>query len=67
MNEDLSAWRVEQAPAPGEILWQNIGWRIWERAARGVLMIGAFFCLCMFFMIPVAAVQGLLTTNSLVR
>ncbi|KAL6782290.1 hypothetical protein ACKKBG_A06245 [Auxenochlorella protothecoides x Auxenochlorella symbiontica] len=66
MNEDLSTWRCQAAPRPSEIVWGNLGWRIWERAGRHLLMLAAFIALAFFFMIPVAAVQGLLTTNSLV-
>ena len=67
MSEDLTAWRCQAAPRPQEIFWPNLGLRRWERSARGLGMWLAFFLLVAFFMIPVTAVQALLSTNSLVR
>lgn len=40
--------------------------RSWERSGRVTLMWISFFLLCAFFMIPVTAVQAILSTNSLV-
>lgn len=66
MCEDLSAWLVQQAPAPREVVWGNLGLRVWERAGRTTLMGVCFWLLACFFLIPVTMVQGILTTNSLV-
>lgn len=67
ITEDLSTWRCQPAPRPSEVVWGNLGWRTWERAGRRLLMLGAFVAMALFFMIPVAAVQAILSTNSLVR
>ena len=32
MSEDLSAWRCQAAPRAEEIVWGNLGFRIWERS-----------------------------------
>lgn len=40
--------------------------RSWERAARTFTMWVAYFLLICFFMIPVAAVQAIISTSSLV-
>ena len=66
MSEDLSAWRCQAAPGPEEVLWPALRLRSWEVAARSAAMAAAFGLLAMFFLIPVAAVQGLLTLNSFV-
>lgn len=66
MSEDLSAWRCKAAPRPQEIIWKNLGLRTWERSSRSNLMMISFVLLTLFYLIPVAAVQGLLATNSLV-
>lgn len=67
MCEDLSAWRTQAAPRPDEVLWKNLGLRQWERSSRQAATWVAFFLLMAFFMIPVTAVQALLSTNSLVE
>lgn len=67
MTEDLSTWRCQPAPKPEEVIWTNLGWRDWERAGRRMVMLCAFIAMTLFFMIPVAAVQAILSTNSLVR
>jgi hypothetical protein len=41
--------------------------RGWERSARTALMVAAFWALACFYLIPVTAVQALLSTNSLVE
>ncbi|KAL4515648.1 hypothetical protein Ndes2437B_g07075 [Nannochloris sp. 'desiccata'] len=63
MCEDLTAWRVEAAPRPEEIVWKNLGLRAWERSSRGALMWISFTLLTLFFLIPVTAIQAILTTN----
>jgi hypothetical protein len=63
MCEDLTAWRVEAAPRPEEIVWKNLGLRTWERSSRGDIMWISFIVLTLFFLIPVAAIQAILTTN----
>lgn len=64
MSEDLSTWRCQAAPRPSEIVWKNVGMRTWERSARTLLMWICFVLLAAFFMIPVTAVQAILTTNA---
>ena len=66
MCEDLSAWTVQAAPRPEEVLWKSLFMRTWERTGRGALMWVAFTALTLFYLIPVAAVQALLSTNSLI-
>lgn len=66
MSEDLSAWKCQGAPRPDEIVWKNLGLRLWERSARRAVLWVVFFLLMAFFMIPVTAVQSLIPTNSFV-
>jgi hypothetical protein len=63
MCEDLTAWRVQAAPRPEEIVWKNLGLRAWERSSRSAVMWASFITLTLFFLIPVAAIQAILTTN----
>jgi hypothetical protein len=67
MSEDLSTWQTQAAPRLEEVLWNNLGLRQWERSSRLAAMWVAFFLLMAFFMIPVTAVQALLSTNALVE
>uniref|UniRef100_A0AAD5H1R9 ERD4-related membrane protein n=1 Tax=Chlorella ohadii TaxID=2649997 RepID=A0AAD5H1R9_9CHLO len=64
MSENLGTWRCQGAPRAEEILWPNLGFRVWERTGRSLAMWAAFWAMAAFFMIPVTAVQGLLTMNS---
>jgi hypothetical protein len=32
MSEDMSAWRAQAAPRAEELVWPNLGLRIWERS-----------------------------------
>jgi hypothetical protein len=65
MSEDLTTWRCQPAPGPEEIVWSNLGLRSWERTARGWANWICFILLMMFYTIPVALVQGLLSLDSL--
>lgn len=67
MSEDLTTWRCEAAPRPDEIVWPNLGMRNWEKSLKGLIMGVSFSLFTIFFLIPVAALQALLSTPSLVR
>ena len=66
MSEDLSTWLCKPAPQPQEILWDNLRMRAHERNIRQKIFTISFWALMLFFMIPVTAVQVLISTNSLV-
>ncbi|KAI8112616.1 hypothetical protein M9434_003937 [Picochlorum sp. BPE23] len=66
MSEDLSTWVTKPAPQPEEIIWNNLRMRSAERQIRQKMYIIFFWLLMAFYMIPVAAVQVLISTNSLV-
>lgn len=36
MSEDLATWRCQGAPRAEEILWGNLGFRVWERTGGPV-------------------------------
>ena len=57
INSDLTTWKCSAAPGPGELFWANIRWREWERTMRNNMIWVAFALLCLFFTIPVAAIQ----------
>ncbi|PSC73975.1 ERD4-related membrane isoform B [Micractinium conductrix] len=64
MSEDLSTWSVQPAPGAEELVWGNLGWRSWERTGRVIAMWALFWVMAAFFMIPVTAVQGIISANS---
>jgi hypothetical protein len=66
MSEDLTAWRCQPAPGPNEVIWGNLFMRRWERSIRSLFMWICYGLLALFFMIPVAAVQGLISTTTTV-
>lgn len=65
--EDLETWLCQAAPRPDEIIWPNLGLRKWERSLRSLIMNICLVLLAVFYMIPVTAVQALISTPSLVR
>lgn len=65
-SEDPDAWQCRTAPRPKDVAWRNLGARRWERELRAAGIGAAYIALVLFFMIPVSAVQALMTTNSLV-
>lgn len=66
MSEDLSTWVCQAAPHPKEVLWGNLRMRSLERNIRNKIFTASFWALMLFYMIPVSAVQVLISTNSLV-
>ena len=66
MSEDLSTWVCKAAPQPMEVLWENLRMRSSERNIRSKIFTASFWALMLFYMIPVSAVQVLISTNSLV-
>lgn len=66
MSEDLSTWVCKAAPQPEEIVWSNLKMRATERTIRSKIFTASFWTLMLFYMIPVSAVQVLISSNSLV-
>ena len=66
MCEDLDAWVTGPAPGVNEIFWSNLRMRKRERDIRDTAYTVSFWLLMAFYMIPVSAVQVLLSSNSLV-
>ncbi|KAL4447960.1 hypothetical protein ABPG75_005179 [Micractinium tetrahymenae] len=64
LHHDQSAWRCHPAPAPGEVVWSNLGLRFPVRRCRRLLLWAAFAALALFYTVPVAAAQSLLALNS---
>ncbi|KAK9811621.1 hypothetical protein WJX72_007134 [[Myrmecia] bisecta] len=65
MHHDVSAWDVDAAPAPEEIVWRNLGWREWERKLRNTIIWVAFAALAIFYVVPVAALQAIIQVDKL--
>ena len=64
--EDVSSWVTGPAPGPDELVWDNLRIRKRERDIRATTYTVAFWVLMAFYMIPVTAVQVLLSSDSLV-
>lgn len=64
--EDTSSWVTGPAPGPDELVWDNLRIRKRERDIRATTYTVLFWVLMAFYMIPVAAVQVLLSSDSLV-
>jgi hypothetical protein len=60
------AWTVEQAAAPSDVLWCNVG-RLPARSRRlaSLVMHAALYTLCLFFMVPIGLVSALSTLDNL--
>lgn len=64
VHHDTSSWLTREAPAPEEVVWSNLRWRGWERALREVAMVALYITLVLLFMIPVTALQGMISSVS---
>eukprot|EP00884_Botryococcus_braunii_P010053 jgi/Botrbrau1/19049/Bobra.0100s0073.2 len=64
-HHDVQFWRAFTAPNPNEIIWPNLGLRSWEKLLRNMLGWGAFAVMTLFYLIPVALIQGLLQVQKL--
>lgn len=60
MNHDPGAWKTQAAPEPEELIWTNLWMPSKTRSTLGALGWAGFITLTLFFMIPVAAIQGLI-------
>eukprot|EP00210_Caulerpa_lentillifera_P000603 g584.t1 len=60
-----SFWHVQEAPDPEEIVWPNLNLRSWERYLRKFVVWSEFALLCVFFMVPVGFVQGMIQMDRL--
>ncbi|GAX72896.1 hypothetical protein CEUSTIGMA_g351.t1 [Chlamydomonas eustigma] len=66
-SHDESLWCIQGAPSPSEILWRNLRMRSWQRGARATVLWMAYGALVLFFVIPVAVVQGFVNLDNLAR
>ena len=67
VHHDVSAWQVQAAPGPGEVIWPSLKLRAWERAARSVAGWGVLAGFSLAFLIPVVALQSLLQLPELAK
>ena len=67
VHHDVSAWQVQAAPGPGEVIWPSLKLRAWERAARSVAGWGVLIAFSLAFLIPVVALQSLLQLPELAK
>ncbi|DBA75042.1 hypothetical protein WJX77_009599 [Trebouxia sp. C0004] len=67
MHHDLRHWSTREAPAPRDVLWQNVGLTSSGYLGAAVLAWTLFSLLAIFYLIPVGAVQALLQVDKLER
>jgi hypothetical protein len=65
MSYNEGYWKTSPAPAPAEILWNNVQLRSWERGIRYLLNWGIVFTLIICFVPIVAFVQTLVNLEKL--
>eukprot|EP01025_Chloroclados_australasicus_P044560 TRINITY_DN4839_c0_g1_i1.p1 TRINITY_DN4839_c0_g1~~TRINITY_DN4839_c0_g1_i1.p1 ORF type:complete len:864 (-),score=85.35 TRINITY_DN4839_c0_g1_i1:389-2929(-) len=61
LTHDERFWRTRQAPAPTDIIWNNLMYRLWEKNWRNLISWTLYILMIAFYAIPVAFVQALIT------
>mmetsp|Transcript_12969 Transcript_12969/g.31598 ORF Transcript_12969/g.31598 Transcript_12969/m.31598 type:complete len:1086 (-) Transcript_12969:153-3410(-) len=64
-HPDGTKMLVEEAPAPDQIFWRNVGLPASSKRTGGILALVATATLCLFWSIPVAFISSLTSVNSL--
>lgn len=54
-------WQLRPAPGPGEVYWEALRLRWWERRVRGMLAAATAVLIALFFLAPVTAISSLST------
>ncbi len=60
-------WQLRAAPAPGEVHWNNLRLRWWERRVRGASSAAVSALVILFFLVPVSAISSLSAMERLKR
>ncbi|KXZ47794.1 hypothetical protein GPECTOR_33g676 [Gonium pectorale] len=66
-SHDINTWRVQNAPAPFEVVWKNLGMTTPMKAGRLYILWAAFWAMTLFFMVPVTAIQALIEVPKLAK
>ncbi|EFJ43788.1 ERD4-related membrane protein [Volvox carteri f. nagariensis] len=64
-SHDENAWRVQNAPAPFEVVWKNLSLTMPIKNGRLYLLWAAFWGMTIFFMVPVSFIQGMIEVPKL--
>ena len=64
-NPTRRAAQMRPAPGPGDVHWENLRLRWWERRVRGLLSASASGLVTLFFLAPVTAISSLATLERL--
>ncbi|GBF92769.1 hypothetical protein Rsub_05388 [Raphidocelis subcapitata] len=64
-THDELVWRLRPAPNPDEVIWRALRLRLWERSMRRFLVVALLAVLALFYVVPVAALQGVLQLDRL--
>jgi calcium permeable stress-gated cation channel len=64
---DADYWNPSVAPKPGELYWENLLLRKWERSTRRILTYLGFLVVLVSFLAPVTFIQSFLDTEYWVK
>ncbi|GFR49707.1 hypothetical protein Agub_g11860 [Astrephomene gubernaculifera] len=67
LSHDETYWRVQNAPAPFEVVWKNLALTLPVKSGRLYILWAAFWAMAIFFMIPVTAIQALIEVPKLAK
>ncbi|KXZ47791.1 hypothetical protein GPECTOR_33g673 [Gonium pectorale] len=66
-SHDENAWRLQNAPAPFEVIWKNLSMTMPIKSGRLYILWAAFWAMTIFFMVPITAIQAIIEVPKLAQ